>query len=130
MGRKKKIYKKADILEAIKGSGGIVTTVALALNCDWHTAKANIEKDEETREAFDGELETGLDLVEGKAYAQAKNGDGAMIRFILATKGKKRGYTYNEKLDGDGSAEDNNVNVIYDGKEVEPVDPATAEGDE
>lgn len=76
MGRKKKIYKKADIFEAIKGSGGIVTTVALALNCDWHTAKANIEKYEETREAFSGELETGLDLVEGKAYQQAKNGDG------------------------------------------------------
>lgn len=92
MGRKKKIYKKADIFEAIKGSGGIVTTVALVLNCDWHTAKANIEKYEETREAFSGELETGLDLVEGKAYAQAKNGDGAMIRFILATKGRKRGY--------------------------------------
>lgn len=92
MGRKKKIYKKADIFEAIKGSGDIVTTIALALNCDWHTAKAHIEKYEETREAFEGETETGLDLVEGKAYAQAKNGDGAMIHFILATKGRKRGY--------------------------------------
>lgn len=114
MGRKKKIYKKADILEAIKGSGGIVTTVALALNCDWHTAKANIEKYIETREAFDGELETGLDLVEGKAYQQAKNGDGAMIRFILATKGKKRGYTYDNKLDGDETAEDKELNIITD----------------
>lgn len=92
MGRKKKIFKKQDILNAIKDSGGIVTTVALALDCDWHTAKANIERYEETREAFNGELETGLDLVEGKAYAQARNGDGAMIRFILATKGRNRGY--------------------------------------
>ena len=116
MGRKKKIYKKADILEAIKGSGGIVTTVAIALNCDWHTAKANIEKYEETREAFDGELETGLDLVEGKAYQQAKNGDGAMIRFILATKGKKRGFTYDEKLEADEAAEDNELTIeIVDG---------------
>lgn len=115
MGRKKKIYKKADILEAIKGSGGIVTTVALALNCDWHTAKANIEKYEETREAFDGELETGLDLVEGKAYQQAKNGDGAMIRFILATKGRKRGYgeTAPQELD---DTEDNELTIeIVDG---------------
>lgn len=91
-GRKKKIFKKQDILNAIKDSGGIITTVALALDCDWHTAKANIERYEETREAFNGELETGLDLVEGKAYSQARNGDGAMIRFILATKGRKRGY--------------------------------------
>ena len=130
MGRKKKIYKKADILKAIKGSGGIVRTVALVLKCDWHTAKANIEKYEETREAFDGELEMGLDLVEGKAFSQANNGDGAMIRFILATKGKKRGYTYEDKLEADESAEDNNINVICDTPDAEPVDPATAEGDE
>ena len=110
MGRKKKIYKKADIFEAIKGSGGIVTTVALALNCDWHTAKANIEKYEETREAFSGELETGLDLVEGKAYAQAKNGDGAMIRFILATKGRKRGY--GESLPQEPNEDDDNELTI------------------
>ena len=110
MGRKKKIYKKADILEAIKGSGGIVTTVALALNCDWHTAKANIERYEETREAFEGESETGLDLVEGKAYAQARNGDGAMIRFILATKGRKRGY--GEPLPQEPSENDDNELTI------------------
>ena len=110
MGRKKKIYKKADIFEAIKGSGDIVTTIALALNCDWHTAKAHIEKYEETREAFEGETETGLDLVEGKAYQQAKNGDGAMIRFILATKGRKRGYseTAPQELD---DAEDNELTI-------------------
>lgn len=114
MGRKKKIYKKADILNAIKDSGGIVTTVALALKCDWHTAKANIEKYEETREAFDGELETGLDLVEGKAYSQARNGDGAMIRFILATKGRKRGY--GEAAPQIPETEDNEITIeIVDG---------------
>lgn len=119
MGRRRKAYKKSDILKAIKGSGGIVTTVAKALNCDWHTAKSNIERYEETREAFSGELETGLDLVEGKAYAQARDGDGAMIRFILATKGKNRGY-------GDappnpiGAAEDNEITInIIDGVQNE-----------
>lgn len=115
MGRKKKIYKKADILEAIKGSGGIVSTVALALKCDWHTAKKNIDKYEETREALDGELETGLDKVEGKAYERAEDGDGAMIRFILATKGRKRGYgeTAPQVLD---DAEDNELTIeIVDG---------------
>ena len=116
MGRKKKTYKKADILEAIKGSGGIVSTVALALNCDWHTAKANIERHEETREAFSGELETGLDLVEGKAYAQAKNGDGAMIRFILATKGRGRGYGETPPQAAE-SAEDTELKIeIVDGE--------------
>lgn len=119
MGRNKRIYKKTDILEAIEGSGGIVTTVALALNCDWHTAKSNIEKYEETREAFSGELETGLDLVEGKAYAQAKNGDGAMIRFILATKGRNRGYGDTPPIPAE-TAEDTELTInIIDGVQNE-----------
>lgn len=91
-GRKKKHYKKSEILTAVKGSGGIITTVAAKLCCDWHTAKANIDRYEETRGAYRDELETGLDLVEGKAFEQARGGDGAMIRFILATKGRARGY--------------------------------------
>lgn len=118
-GRKKKLYRKTDILEAIKGSGGIVTTVALALNCDWHTAKANIDLYEETREAFSGELETGLDLVEGKAYAQAKNGDSAMIRFILATKGRNRGYGETPPITAE-TAEDTELTInIIDGVQNE-----------
>lgn len=118
-GRKKKLYRKTDILEAIKGSGGIVTTVALALNCDWHTAKANIDLYEETREAFSGELETGLDLVEGKAYAQAKDGDGAMIRFILATKGRNRGYGETPPITAE-TAEDTKLTInIIDGVQNE-----------
>ena len=118
-GRKKKLYRKTDILEAIKGSGGIVTTVALALNCDWHTAKANIDRYEETRKAFSGELETGLDLVEGKAYAQAKNGDGAMIRFILATKGRNRGYGETPPITAE-TAEDTKLTInIIDGVQNE-----------
>ena len=116
MGRRKKMFNKQDILDAIKDSGGIVTTVALALACDWHTAKANIERYKETREAFDGELETGLDLVEGKAYSQARNGDGAMIRFILATKGRKRGYGETAPQSADDTAEDTEIKIeIVDG---------------
>lgn len=118
MGRRKKAFKKQDILDAIKDSGGIVTTVALALDCDWHTAKANIERYAETREAFDSELETGLDLVEGKAYAQAKNGDGAMIRFILATKGRKRGYGEQSYQPFDEPKDDTEIKIeIVDGKD-------------
>lgn len=115
MGRKEKIFKKADILEAIKGSGGTISTIAEALKCDWHTAKKNIEKHEETRKALDGELETGLDKIEGKAHELALDGDGAMIRFILATKGRERGYGDKapQKVD---DAEDNELIIeIVDG---------------
>ena len=129
MGRKKSIKEK-DLLAAIEDSNGFVTTIAARLHCSWHAADNAIKASPAAIQAIKDEEEKTLDFVEGKAITKINEGDGAMIRFYLATKGKKRGFTYDEKLEADESAEDNNINVICDGEDVEPVDPATAEGDE
>ena len=129
MGRKKSIKEK-DLLAAIEDSNGFVTTIAARLHCSWHAADNAIKASALALQAIKDEEEKTLDFVEGKAIKKINEGDGAMIRFYLATKGKKRGFTYDEKLEADETAEDNNVNVICDGEDVEPVDPATAEGDE
>ena len=129
MGRKRKIKEK-DLLENIAGSNGFYSIIAARLNVDWHTVDKAIKDSPAAQEAIKDETETTLDFVEGKAIERIKDGDGAMIRFYLATKGKKRGFTYEEKLEADESAEDSNINVICDTPDAEPVDPATAEGDE
>ena len=129
MGRKR-IVKEKELLAAIEGCRGIISTVAARLHVGWHTAERAINDSEKAREAMSDEEETTLDFVEGKAIQRINEGDGAMIRFYLATKGKKRGFTYEEKLEADETAEDNNINVICDTPDAEPVDPATAEGDE
>ena len=129
MGRKKSIKEK-DLLAAIEDSNGFVTTIAARLHCSWHAADNAIKANAAALQAIKDEEEKTLDFVEGKAIKKINEGDGAMIRFYLATKGKKRGYTYDEKLEADESAEDSNINVICDTPDVEPVDPATAEGDE
>lgn len=129
MGRKKSIKEK-DLLAAIEDSNGFVTTIAARLHCSWHAADNAIKASALAMQAIKDEEEKTLDFVEGKAITKINEGDGAMIRFYLATKGKKRGFSYEEKLDADESAEDNNINVICDGEEVDPIDPATAEGDE
>ena len=129
MGRKKSIKEK-DLLAAIEDSNGFVTTIAARLHCSWHAADNAIKASPAAIQAIKDEEEKTLDFVEGKAITKINEGDGAMIRFYLATKGKKRGYTYDEKLEADESAEDSNINVICDTPDVEPVDPATAEGDE
>ena len=129
MGRKR-ILKKKELLDAIKGSYGIISTIAGRLHCDWHTVDDTIKLYPEAIRAIADEKEATLDFVEGKAISRINEGDGAMIRFYLATKGKKRGFTYDEKMEADETAEDNNINVICDTPDVEPVDPATAEGDE
>ena len=129
MGRKHKLKEK-ELLENIKGSYGIISTIAARLHVDWHTVDDTIKMYPSCMQALADENESVLDFTEGKAIERIKDGDSVMIRFMLATKGKKRGYTYEDKLDADETAEDNNVNVICDGEDVEPVDPATAEGDE
>ena len=129
MGRKKRIKEK-DLLAAIEDSNGFVTTIAARLHCSWHAADNAIKASAAALQAIKDEEEKTLDFVEGKAIKKINEGDGAMIRFYLATKGKKRGYTYDEKLEADESAEDSNINVVCDTPDAEPVDPATAEGDE
>ena len=129
MGRKHKLKEK-ELLENIKGSYGIISTVAARLHVDWHTVDDTIKMYPSCMQALADENESVLDFTEGKAIERIKDGDSVMIRFYLATKGKKRGYTYEDKLEADDSAEDNNVNVICDGEDVEPVDPVTVEGDE
>ena len=129
MGRKHKLKEK-ELLENIKGSYGIISTIAARLHVDWHTVDDTIKMYPSCMQALADENESVLDFTEGKAIERIKDGDSVMIRFMLATKGKKCGYTYEDKLEADETAEDNNVNVICDGEEVEPVDPKTADGDE
>ena len=129
MGRKKSIKEK-DLLAAIEDSNGFVTTIAARLHCSWHAADNAIKASPAALQAIKDEEEKTLDFVEGKAIKKINEGDGAMRRFYLATKGKKRGFTYDEKLEADESAEDSNINIVCDTPDAEPVDPATAEGDE
>jgi hypothetical protein len=115
MGRKR-ILKKKELLDAIKGSYGIISTIAGRLHCDWHTVDDTIKLYPECMQALADENESVLDFTEGKAIERIKDGDGTMIRFMLATKGKKRGYTYDEKLEADEATEDNELKIeIVDG---------------
>ena len=122
MGRKKRIKEK-ELLEAIKDSRGFISTIAARLHVGWHTVDNAIKESTAAQIAMQDEEETTLDFVEGKAITKINEGDGAMIRFYLATKGKKRGYTYDDRIETDTSAEDNEINVICDTEEAEPKEP-------
>ena len=88
-----KHYTKEELLEAVKDSGGIVSEIARRLSCDWMTARKYVEQNKAAHAAFIAESEAMLDQVERCAYDTALAGDGPMIRYILSTKGKKRGWT-------------------------------------
>ncbi len=99
MGRS--LFSKAQVLEAIHNSMGIVSTVALRLDrCSWNTARKYIDRWAETRAAYADECERALDMSESQMLKAIQAGDGRMIRFHLMTKGKSRGYVERSELSG------------------------------
>ena len=116
-------FSKKIVLKAIKDSYGVVGTIAGRLACDWNTAKRYIDKWPETQQAILDERESYLDLTENACIDRIKQGDGSMIRFVLATKGKKRGYgTEDAGNDGAGAQADTVVNIDVNGGEPAPAE--------
>ena len=96
-------YKKEKVLEAISGSYGIISKIAENLECSWWTAKRYCEKWEATRQALEEENESAVDFSESMLMKKIKDGDSQMIRFHLATKGKRRGYTEKQEVEHTGN---------------------------
>lgn len=99
-----KRYSKATIVEAIRGTGGVVSSIASRLDCSWNCAKKYIEKWPETVQAYEDEKEAILDLCESVLYAAIKNGDTQSAKWLLATKGKERGFVERREVTGENGA--------------------------
>jgi len=111
------------VLTAIKGSGGVVSTIARKLGVDWHTAKAWIEKSKATERAYADEEETILDMADSKLYEAIKSGDLSAVKWIQSTKGKNRGYVQRTESDLTTGGDKIVLSVVYesDGKTEEPT---------
>lgn len=95
------------LTKAIKGSGGIMSTIAKRLRVEWHTAKTAIARDEVATRAYTNEEEKILDMCDGKLYQAVLVGDLQAIRWLQSTKGKRRGYITTQEITGkDGQAID------------------------
>jgi hypothetical protein len=95
--------RKAQLLKAIAGSGGIVSTIAARLDVSWSTAHAAIAVYPEAQAAYDAEMELPLDMAESVVVtniAMAKRDqeqlklqvDSGDAKWLLTKRGKKRGY--------------------------------------
>jgi hypothetical protein len=85
-------FTEDELLAAIKGSGGIMSTVAKRLNCHWGTALKYIQASEITSKAIEDENESILDLAESVLIKSVREGDMPSVFYYLNNKGKKRGY--------------------------------------
>jgi len=48
-------YKAQQFIKAIPGTGGVITALAKAVGCDWHTAKKYIEDHATVKQAWENE---------------------------------------------------------------------------
>jgi hypothetical protein len=94
-----KSYTDEQIAKAIKGSGGIMSSIAKRLKCNWNTARKYVNSKPEFEEMLQEEEEAVLDMGEAALYAQVKNQEAWAVKYLLATKGKKRGYVERQEVD-------------------------------
>lgn len=91
-------YTQSQFLEAIKGSGGIVSTIAKRVGCEWDTAKKWITEKPKLKQAFDNERESILDMAEGVLLKSIQGGDSQDAKWVLSRLGKSRGYVERQEL--------------------------------
>ncbi|ADW21635.1 helix-turn-helix Fis-type [Thermus scotoductus SA-01] len=98
-------YTKREVLKAIEGSGGVLSTVARRLGCSWHTAQAYVQRWPETQEAFQAERERILDLAEATLFRAVQEGDVQAAKWVLSRLGKSRGYGDHVEVSGHQAVE-------------------------
>lgn len=99
------LFTTDQFLTAIPGSAGIITLIAKRVGCDWHTAKKWITTRPTIQKAYDDECESVLDMAESKLFEAVNTGDLQAVKYLLSTKGKRRGYTERTEVTGaDGGA--------------------------
>lgn len=85
-------FTKEDVIQAIKGSGGVMTTIANKLGVARSTAERLIDMFEETKLAFDDEEKSMNDMAKNCILSAIQKGDVASGKWWLSKKNKAEGF--------------------------------------
>ena len=107
-------YTAQTFIDAIPGTGGIISAIARKVGCEWNTAKKYIDQYPTVRAAYDAECEAMLDLAESTVLKNIKDGDTQDAKWYLTKKGKRRGYGDAVEVTGaDGGALQTEIVIRY-----------------
>lgn len=115
MGENMASYKnvnKQTVLNAIQNSQGIMSVIAKRLGCSFHAAERMCDRWEDTKAALADEREFVLDMAESVVFKSINNGSEATAKWLLALKGKARGYDSQTTLCVDNGSP---LNIRFDG---------------
>jgi len=89
-------YSAKQFIQAIEGSGGLITSIADKVGCSWNTAKKYISTMPTVRAAYDDECERISDLAQHTIMKAIKEGDPQLAKWWLA---KKRRLEFGDAID-------------------------------
>lgn len=95
-------FTEQEMINALTATKGMRTKAAKRLKCSYNTVVRYINEYPAVAEAEKLSRETMLDAIELKAYAQAMQGDTAMLIFMLKTQGRSRGYVEKQEQEHSG----------------------------
>ncbi len=97
----KDLYKAEQFIKAIPNSGGIISTIAKSVGCDWRTANKYIREKPTVARAYANECERITDAAESVVINEIlKKKDVGVAKWYLTKKGKDRGYVERQEVTG------------------------------
>jgi predicted transcriptional regulator len=76
-------FTTTQFIEAIPGTGGIVSAIASKVNCDWHTARKYIDEHPTVKQAYDDERSKITDKARHNIVKSIHDGDLMMSKWWL-----------------------------------------------
>jgi hypothetical protein len=105
-----KPYTAQQFLDAIPGSGAIMSTIIKRVGCDWRTGVKFVNEYPTVKAAYDAERQSILDLCESVVFRNVQiaqesqrngeSGDTSDAKWVLSRLGKERGYTTGTEISG------------------------------
>ena len=106
---------KANLLEALEKSLGVVTTACSKVGCSRETFYKYCKEDEEFKSKVDDISNVTLDFAESQLHKQIMDGNTTATIFYLKTKGKKRGYIERTEVQQETTYKSLDINIIDTG---------------
>lgn len=98
--RRVRKLKFDDVWAAIIDAKGILTVAAKKCNVTHSAMWQYVKNNPELNKAIEIATEEVLDLTELKFFEALRSGDPWAVKFMLATKGKRRGYSNDVAING------------------------------
>ena len=93
-------YTAQQFIEAIPGTGGVVSTIARAVGCEWHTARKYIDKFLTVHQAWTSERNRITDIAKSNIIAAIESKDLQMSKWWLSMMDEEFKPTQRTELTG------------------------------